>query len=90
MKHIVVVEDDPGILEPMTIMLQNAGYQVTCFFDGSAILTDDFDLPDMFILDKQLPGIDGLDLCRHLKNQEQTKNIPIILLSCKVGYQDAG
>ena len=81
MKHIIVVEDDPGILEPMTIMLQKAGYSVTGFFDGSLVLANDFTLPDMFIIDKQLHDEDGLAICRHLKNQEITKAIPVIMVS---------
>ena len=81
MKRIIIVEDDSSVLDPMTIILRNAGYSVTGFFDGSLILANDYTWPDLFIIDKQLHGVDGLDICRHLKSQEVTKNIPVIMVS---------
>ncbi len=87
MKHIVVVEDDHGILDPLTIMLESAGYQVSGFVDGSGLLADDSIVPDLFVLDKQLPGIDGLELCRYLKGQQRTKHIPVIMLSATTGLK---
>ena len=44
-------------------------------------LKNKFTLPDLFLIDKQLSGYDGLDICRHLKNQAHTKNIPVIMIS---------
>ena len=88
MKHIIIVEDDSSVLEPMTIILRNAGYLVTGFFDGSLILANEYTLPDLFIIDKQLHGVDGLDICRHLKSQEVTKNIPVIMVSANPSIID--
>jgi len=85
MKHIIIVEDDLSIADPMMIVFQNAGYRVTTFSDGSAILANGFDLPDLFILDRQLGGVDGSNLCKHLKTQELTKNIPVIMISASSG-----
>jgi DNA-binding response OmpR family regulator len=81
LKRILIIEDDEDILESLTLMLENAGYLISSFSNGHPILANDYILPDMFIMDKQLPGVDGLDLCRHLKSQDQTKNIPVIMLS---------
>lgn len=81
MKNIIVVEDDGSIRETMMIILKNAGYFVTGFFDDSLIRAGEFDVPDLFIIDKQLKGGDGLELCRHLKSQESTRNIPVIMVS---------
>lgn len=81
MKKIIIVEDDPSILDPMSIILKNAGYSVTGLFDGELVLQNDFILPDIFLIDKQLPKVSGLDLCRHLKSQELTKHIPVIIVS---------
>jgi CheY-like chemotaxis protein len=44
-------------------------------------MRNDFELPDLFIIDKQLSGVDGLELCRFLKMQETTRNIPVIIIS---------
>ena len=57
MKHIVIVENDSGILEQMMIILKHSGHYVTGIFDGSVILNDDYNLPDIFIVDKHLQGI---------------------------------
>jgi DNA-binding response OmpR family regulator len=81
MKRIIIVEDDQSILDPMTIILRNAGYGVTIYLDGNLILNNDFIVPDIFIIDKKLPGADGLDICRHLKRQDMTKHIPVIMVS---------
>jgi DNA-binding response OmpR family regulator len=45
------------------------------------LMTNGFDLPDLFLLDRQLSGVDGLDVCRFLKSQEETKHIPVIIIS---------
>ncbi|MGN6492025.1 MAG: response regulator [Agriterribacter sp.] len=66
---------------------QNAGYRVTTFSDGSSVLASDFDLPDMFILDKQLADVNGLELCKRLKAHELTKNIPVIMISASSGIE---
>jgi DNA-binding response OmpR family regulator len=81
MNQVIIVDDDIGILEPMTIMLQNAGYTVTAFLNGDPILDLNFTTPDIFIIDKQLAGLNGLDLCRFLKEQEDLRHIPVIMIS---------
>lgn len=81
MKHIVIVEDDPDILEPMTIILLSAGYEISGFGDGSSLVEGNYRIPDIFLLDRHLPGINGLDLCRFLKTQQNTKDIPVIIIS---------
>ena len=49
--------------------------------NGEDLLKNKFTLPDVFLIDKQLSGYDGLDICRHLKNKGRTKNIPVIMIS---------
>ena len=80
-KHIIVTDDDPAIQDAIRMMLERKGYAVTAFRTGEPLLKETFEIPRLFILDKQLPGIDGLDLCRHLKAQEATRHIPILILS---------
>ena len=81
MKKIIIADDDPAIGEIFNIILKRAGYDVTLYSNGEALMNNDFERPDMFLLDKQLSGIDGLEVCRFLKSQEATKNTPIIIIS---------
>jgi DNA-binding response OmpR family regulator len=78
---ICVIEDDEGIRDVVRIILKRAGYETNMFSDGGAIMEDRFSLPDLFLIDKQLPGIDGLTICRYLKDDRNTKRIPIIMMS---------
>ena len=81
MKQIIIADDDPGIREVFTFLLKKHGYDKTIYSNGEALMRNEFKLPDLFILDKQLSGIDGLEICRFLKKQESTKNIPVIVIS---------
>src|SRR5689334_4092856 len=81
MKQIIVADDDASMRDIFQLILKRAGYMVTSFSDGEILLGNNFELPDLFILDKQLSGVDGLDVCRFLKEQESTKEIPVIIIS---------
>lgn len=80
-KHIILTDDDPGVQDAFRTALERAGYTVTVFTNGSPLLDSAFDVPDVFLLDKQLSGVDGLDVCRHLKSQSATANVPVIMMS---------
>jgi DNA-binding response OmpR family regulator len=80
-ERIYIVEDDEGIQDILKIILEKAGYQTKIFPGGEAIMANDYDRPDLFLLDKQLSGVDGLDICKHLKRQEETKELPVIMIS---------
>ncbi len=79
-KKITVADDDPGILDAVGMMLEMEGYEVTTTLNGNTILTQT-ELPDVFILDIWMSGSDGRELCKKLKSEERTKNIPVILIS---------
>ena len=81
MKRILITEDDPAILDALEIVFSRNGYKVFTFTSGSALLDNDFEKPDIFLIDRQLAGIDGLDICRHLKANPETNSIPIIIFS---------
>lgn len=81
MKYIIIVDDDPGVQDAFQYVFDPARYEVAIYADGSEIFNNRYRLPDLFILDKQLRGVDGLDLCRHLKSQAATKHIPVIMTS---------
>lgn len=80
-KKILITEDDPGIQDVFRIVLERAGYDVQIYSNGSALMEDNFERPDIFILDRQLFGTDGLQICRHLKSSEASRSIPVIIVS---------
>ena len=80
-KKIFVAEDDPDILFSLSTMLEDAGYLVNPSSGGKQILEKKFYGIDLFILDKRMPDVDGLDVCRHLRNQSATKDTPVIMIS---------
>ena len=82
-KKILVVEDDPDILNVIKLMLGSEGYEVETHLDGKQIVDNLTVLPDLYILDKILPDVDGLHICRFLKSHPTTKDIPVIVISAK-------
>ncbi|NQU39769.1 MAG: response regulator [Lentisphaerae bacterium] len=83
-QSIVVVEDEEDILELLEYHLSRDGYRVTTVADGErALQTIPRVLPDLILLDLMLPGVNGLDICRHLKGDAVTTGIPIIMLTAK-------
>ncbi|MET0637705.1 MAG: response regulator [Chitinophagaceae bacterium] len=80
-KKIIIAEDDPAMQDAITLIFERAGYALTVVPNGDPLLNNDFEIPDLFILDKQLSGVDGLDICRFLKAQDSTAGIPVIMLS---------
>jgi DNA-binding response OmpR family regulator len=88
-KKIIIVEDDSDILFTVTMVLENNGYDVSALSSGKTIMDGKFEYPDLFILDKRMPDMDGLDLCRQLRSTSDCKLIPIIIMSAtpKFGQQ---
>ncbi len=81
---ILVVEDNPDILELVAYNLEAQGYEVTRAMTGENGLSQAARVgPDLVILDVMLPGINGLDVCRKLKQNEATRSLPVILLTAK-------
>ena len=84
MKKILAVDDEEDILELLTFNLTREGYRVVSAATGEAALQAvPKEMPDLIILDLMLPGIDGLEVARRLKNDPDTKNLPIIMLTAK-------
>lgn len=84
MNKILVVEDEPDILEMVRYNLDQAGLDVETAEDAECGLQSIQEtLPDLIILDLMLPGIDGLDMCRQIKQDARTRHIPILMLTAR-------
>ena len=81
-KNILVVEDDPDIKELISFNLSNQSHQVFEANNGELGIEKAREkLPDLILLDLMLPGIHGLDVCRIIKADQETKDIPIIMVT---------
>src|SRR5260370_25163108 len=79
---VLLVEDDPSVLEMYRLKLELDGYRVNTALDGEEGLKKAGDLkPDIIFLDIRLPKMDGLEVLRKLRAQEKTRQIPVIILS---------
>lgn len=83
-QRVLIVEDEPALLEILTWNLQNEGYEVLSASDGQqGLLKAQTMLPDLVVLDLMLPVIDGLTVCRQLRADARTRNIRILMLTAK-------
>ena len=83
-EKILVVDDEKDIVELLQYNLEKEGYKISAVFSGEQCLENvKTELPDLILLDLMLPEIDGLDVCKILKNNPQTSHIPIIMLTAK-------
>jgi DNA-binding response OmpR family regulator len=79
---IWIADDDSSIQEVLTIILMDEGYTVRTFNSAMELYENISDnLPDLFILDGLMGGMDGLETCVKLKNDSRTCHIPVIMLS---------
>ena len=86
---VLVVDDEQDILELVAYNLTKEAFAVTTVTTGEdALRAVRSQLPDIVILDLMLPGVDGLEVCRILKGDERTRDIPIVMLTAKGGEAD--
>lgn len=81
---ILCIDDDPDIRNLLKSILSGAGYTVIMAENGKhGLLTAKEDKPDLILLDVTMPGMDGYEVCRKMKDEEATKDIPIIFITAK-------
>lgn len=81
---IAVVDDEPDIVELVSIHLKKARFEVMPFTDASSFMMAlNKQAPDLIILDLMLPDADGMDICKHLKSKDTLSSIPIIMLTAR-------
>lgn len=80
--EILVVDDNPNNLGLLAGMLQDEGYEVRAALNGAiAISAMDDHLPDVVLLDINMPGVNGFDVCLSMKANARTRDIPVIFIS---------
>ena len=83
-EHVLIVEDESNIAQAIQYNLEKEGYRVSRAGDGAqGLKLAQAQLPSLVILDLMLPQMDGLEICRLLKREEKTKNIPILMVTAK-------
>ncbi len=83
-QNVLVIEDEIHIQELIKYNLEKNNYKVTIADNGLEGLNEAFtNVPDVILLDIMLPGLDGLEVCKRLRNNKLTKKIPIIMLTAK-------
>lgn len=81
---IYVVEDEKHIQQLIKYNLEASGYRVITFDSGESLLNElKITSPDMFILDIMLPGVDGFEVCRQIKQHSSLSQLPLIMLTAK-------
>jgi DNA-binding response OmpR family regulator len=81
---IAVIDDEPDILELVSIHLRKSGFRVKEFLDADGFYRSlHTELPDLIVLDLMLPDTDGFEVCKHLKRQNDYSQIPIIMLTAR-------
>ena len=86
---IFVVEDEEDIARLISHNLQAAGFDVQSFVSGASVLTEALrEKPALFLLDVMLPGTDGFELCRHIRQTPVLSAIPVIFLTAKTSEAD--
>ena len=89
-RAIAVVEDDESIREMLRYYFQSVGYAVRAYESGEALFAGEAEesLPALYILDIMLPGMDGLEILRRLREGRDTADVPVIMLTARTAEMD--
>jgi DNA-binding response OmpR family regulator len=88
-KKILLVEDEKNIILGVKTCLELVNYKAVVVQDGEkAIEAAVKEQPHLVLLDLMLPKVDGFEVCRQLKSREETKHIPVIVLTAKTAEED--
>jgi len=81
LQKIFIADDDEAIVDAISLMLEVMGYEVEYTLSGAKIAARMQSIPDLLLLDIWMSGIDGRDVCRQLKADPKTQNIPVLMIS---------
>jgi two-component system phosphate regulon response regulator PhoB/two-component system alkaline phosphatase synthesis response regulator PhoP len=83
-KTIAVIDDEPDILELVTMSLTKSGFKTLGFQDGESFFKYlKESVPDLVVLDLMLPDADGLEICKYMRKNDKYSSIPVIMLTAK-------
>ncbi len=86
---VFIVDDDPGLIEAVAAVLSGEGYRVAGATDSrSALLAVLRDPPDLLVLDVNMPGLNGWELCDIVRRQKATRSIPVLFLTGRTELRD--
>ncbi|MCL4159037.1 UNVERIFIED_CONTAM: hypothetical protein GTU68_002570 [Idotea baltica] len=86
---ILLVEDDPSLTELIKYNLEQEGFEVVVEMDGeNGLITAMEDQPDLILLDWMLPNLSGIEICRRIRRDKSTRNIPVIMLTARSEESD--
>jgi DNA-binding response OmpR family regulator len=86
---VLVADDERDVRDLISFKLEQAGYRVVVVDDGATALVSAIaEPPDIAVLDVMMPGMTGVDVCRALREHEQTAHVPVILLTARVQESD--
>lgn len=89
MKKVLIVDDEQDIVESLKFVLEVAGFECHCAYNGEEGLNLAKEiLPDLIILDVMMPKINGFKICRLLKYDNKYKNIPILMVTARSQTED--
>lgn len=81
-RKILIVDDATDIVDPISILLTEAGYLIDTTTNGNQVQRKVLEFkPDLILLDVLISGSDGREICKYLKKEKITKNIPIVMMS---------
>ena len=88
-KRVLLIEDEPNIIEAIRFILSREGYQVDTHSDGmTAVEAVHHRVPDMVILDVMLPNRSGYDILNDLRESQDTKDVPVLMLTARGQKKD--
>jgi len=89
MKKILIIEDEKNIVISLKMFFEHSGFEVLTSGNGlDGVSLAKHEIPDLILLDLVIPKIDGFEVCLILKNDEKTKNIPIIIISARTSKEE--
>lgn len=87
--YIAIIDDEPDILELVSLNLKKSGFRVKEFSEVDSFYRSlKTEIPDLVILDLMMPDVDGFEVCKYVKNQEQFASMPIIMLTARTEETD--
>lgn len=86
---ILIIDDEKDIVEMMKIMLRREGFEILTALNGkSGVIIAKEEIPDIILLDIMMPDVSGFQVCKELKEDPKTRDIPVVIISVKSSEMD--